>query len=34
VMVTHDQTLASQADRIVRLARGRIENEGSSLGDE
>ena len=30
VMVTHDQTLASQADRIVRLARGRIENEGYS----
>jgi lipoprotein-releasing system ATP-binding protein len=27
VMVTHDQTLAAQADRIVRLARGRIENE-------
>ena len=30
VMVTHDQTLAGQADRIVRLARGRIENEGFS----
>jgi lipoprotein-releasing system ATP-binding protein len=30
VMVTHDQTLASQADRIVRLARGRIELEGYS----
>ena len=28
VMVTHDQTLAGQADRIVRLARGRIEREG------
>jgi lipoprotein-releasing system ATP-binding protein len=27
VMVTHDQTLAAQADRIVRLARGRIEHE-------
>jgi lipoprotein-releasing system ATP-binding protein len=26
VMVTHDQTLARQADRIVRLAGGRIEN--------
>jgi len=25
VMVTHDQTLASQADRIVRLDQGRIE---------
>jgi lipoprotein-releasing system ATP-binding protein len=25
VMVTHDQALARQADRIVRLARGRIE---------
>ncbi len=25
VMVTHDQTLAAQADRIVRLARGKIE---------
>jgi lipoprotein-releasing system ATP-binding protein len=34
VMVTHDQTLASQADRIVRLARGRIESEGSNLRDE
>jgi lipoprotein-releasing system ATP-binding protein len=34
VMVTHDQTLAAQADRIVRLARGRIEHEDSSLGDE
>jgi lipoprotein-releasing system ATP-binding protein len=28
VMVTHDQTLAAQADRIVRLTRGRIEREG------
>jgi lipoprotein-releasing system ATP-binding protein len=28
VMVTHDQSLASQADRIVRLTRGRIEKEG------
>lgn len=27
VMVTHDQTLADQADRVVRLARGRIENK-------
>ena len=27
VMVTHDQTLAAQADRIVRLARGRIEKD-------
>jgi len=25
VMVTHDQALAAQADRIVRLAAGRIE---------
>jgi lipoprotein-releasing system ATP-binding protein len=25
VMVTHDQSLAAQADRVVRLARGRIE---------
>jgi lipoprotein-releasing system ATP-binding protein len=27
VMVTHDQSLARQADRIVRLTRGRIENK-------
>jgi lipoprotein-releasing system ATP-binding protein len=27
VIVTHDQTLAGQADRIVRLARGRIEKK-------
>jgi lipoprotein-releasing system ATP-binding protein len=27
VMVTHDQTLAAQADRIVRLARGKIEKK-------
>jgi len=25
VMVTHDESLASQSDRIVRLANGRIE---------
>jgi lipoprotein-releasing system ATP-binding protein len=36
VMVTHDQTLAGQADRIVRLARGRIErkDEGGRMKDE
>ena len=26
VMVTHDQAIAAQADRIIRLAAGRIEN--------
>jgi len=25
VMVTHDESLASQSDRVVRLANGRIE---------
>jgi lipoprotein-releasing system ATP-binding protein len=31
VMVTHDQAIASQADRIVRLTNGRI--EGLGIGD-
>ena len=26
VMVTHDEAIASQAHRIVRLAQGRIQN--------
>jgi lipoprotein-releasing system ATP-binding protein len=31
VMVTHDQSLALLADRIVRLTRGRIENKDKGL---
>ena len=32
VMVTHDRAIADQADRIVRLANGRIEAIGRDQG--
>ena len=31
ILVTHDQTIAQQADRIVRLAEGRIEEWATAL---
>jgi lipoprotein-releasing system ATP-binding protein len=31
MMVTHDQQIAQQADRIVRLAEGRIEEWAAAM---